>query len=930
MRFLFRHRSCRLAAAVLVACTTVAATAAAAETSDAATILSAGGLWRKHYTLLPPRLSVEAAKTAGLEADASSRAKALAPRCEIDLVTAPPPADWREVGFDDGDWHQDIGGEFSAGDGRIPADWPLPVARCTDPFVPEVGLVAMRGKFVVKDPGKVARLTLALAYRGGFAAYLNGKEVARAHLPPGPLAHDTPAEAYPLDAFFAPPDDQGQRVPWHWWTHKEESFRAGWVKRERQAGPITIDPALLRTGTNVLAIEFHRTEYPAECCDKKVGLCFATLGLATLRLEADAPPDGVAGPAARPPGISAWNRPIHEPVYALDGADPAEPLGPIRLAGARNGEFSSQVVVGSAAAIEGLDVRASDLVAAAGKAKIPAAAVRVRFAALNPTQGGCEFHYRRRAGVTVPRFDMLSDAPPALVEPFAAGAVDAAVRREMDLPPQCPAAAVVPVWVTVRVPKDAAPGTYAGTLTIAAKGSEPVKVPVELAVADWTLPDRKDYDGLVFIYQSPDTLAEYYKVPRWSEAHWRLIERSLELMGRAGNIGFIFPLLARTRTGNVESMVPWMKKDGGGWDYDFTHFDRYLRTALKHHDRERIRVVAVNVWGHELDTPHDPAGRLTHKDLRNNLDLREKSVRGALVTVVDPKTGARTEMRLPDYARPEAEGLLGPLLAAVRERLAREGLDRCMMIGMSDDGDPPPEHAALIQRVAPGAPWFRDAHPDAKAIACDPTDRAKVIPVGCNSIVWASPIPDPRTKRHYGWQVDAKHLVLSYNRFGVHHLYLGTFGAPWTYRVWIEATLAYGRNGVGRVGGDFFRFVGPNRLPVDNRYPGSQCFGNTQLLHTTSDLFAPGPDGPLSTVRYENALAGYREAQARVFIEKALLDKARPLPAPLARTCQDLLDGRTDALRLWPLGRSTLGSAGWREQGRRLFAAAAQVAAARK
>jgi len=52
-----------------------------------------------------------------------------------------------------------------------------------------------------------------------------------------------------------------------------------------------------------------------------------------------------------------------------------------------------------------------------------------------------------------------------------------------------------------------------------------------LNVADWTLPDVADRVSLFNLYQSPDALAEYYKVAPWSAEHWRLIERSLKLMG---------------------------------------------------------------------------------------------------------------------------------------------------------------------------------------------------------------------------------------------------------------------------------------------------------------------------------------------------------------------------------------------------------------
>jgi len=46
-----------------------------------------------------------------------------------------------------------------------------------------------------------------------------------------------------------------------------------------------------------------------------------------------------------------------------------------------------------------------------------------------------------------------------------------------------------PLWVEVSVPKDAAPGEYAGTVTVTAEGEKPVEVPVSLTVWDFALPD---------------------------------------------------------------------------------------------------------------------------------------------------------------------------------------------------------------------------------------------------------------------------------------------------------------------------------------------------------------------------------------------------------------------------------------------------------
>jgi len=74
-------------------------------------------------------------------------------------------------------------------------------------------------------------------------------------------------------------------------------------------------------------------------------------------------------------------------------------------------------------------------------------------------------------------------------------------------PPRYPAAPFAvapnsnqPLWVEITVPKDAAPGDYAGTITVTAEGQKPIDVPVALTVWDFVLPDvptlRTNFGGL--------------------------------------------------------------------------------------------------------------------------------------------------------------------------------------------------------------------------------------------------------------------------------------------------------------------------------------------------------------------------------------------------------------------------------------------------
>ncbi|HET6429451.1 MAG TPA: glycoside hydrolase domain-containing protein, partial [Phycisphaerae bacterium] len=582
-----------------------------------------------------------------------------------------------------------------------------------------------------------------------------------------------------------------------------------------------------------------------------------------------------------------------------------------RIVAARNGSFSGQVAVRREGGLDGVTAAADALVGEAGR--IGLEAVTVRYAAVNPlrTEAGSDYLLAvlpagtdagmRESDPRNPlrgRFDALLAAPPAGVQSAA-------------------------VWITVRVPADAAAGVYRGSLTVTAAGEQPVRVPVELAVADWALPDVADYAGLVHLYQSWATLARYYKTDLWSEAHWRHIGQSLKLMGEAGNIGLMMPLLAESQTGEPESIVVWVRRDDGGYDYDFTAFDRYLDTALRYHAPRRIRFVALNVWGYEVSVR----------------DGKQKDV--ALVTVRDPATGKKSSMPLPEYGTAECEKLWRPVLTALRDRLAKRGLADRLLLGLGGDGGPTWQQVAMFRRILPEAGWIRESHFDKGSYAYDPANREASVPVRYNSIVWGGAIPDPASKRLYGWQHDPGHLRMSFNRVGTGCLTLLGFPPPWSFRTWMEANLACGRNGCGRAGADYWPLglgivgegransavQGGSRGTLYSHYLRS-AVGQIGLANNVPDLIAPGPDGPVASVRYENAREGFQEAEARVFLEKALLDKARPLPPTLAAEAQKLLDERTMYLRMWEADAADLPRIGWQDRTRRLYDLAGKVAGA--
>jgi glycosyl hydrolase family 123 len=866
-----------------------------ASAAEETVLLSGRQPWRKHYMFFPPRITVEAAKKAGLPTDPAARVKALEAGTLTGLNTPPPPADWMKPDFDDADWYLSPAREFGRGNARTRSVAPQ-YGRGIDNFIPEVGLVCIRGRFNV-DRAKAKALKLNIVYRGGFVAWLNGNEIARGHLPDGKIVFDTGAETYGPEAFRAV-GPKGNMSALHWYIHRDKKYLPNWAARERKYTGV-IGPELLRDGLNVLALELHRSEFPKPVTAPKKrrrwrpNVGFAPVGLATLSLTTD----GAAPKPAAP--VRLQTRPIWQAVFTKETESHADPVRPIRIAAARNGRFSGQVVVRSGQPIEALTAQASVLAGPNGVVRFPAKAVEIRYAAVNPVHAAGDGHYARLVGLGAKRLDALCATPP-------------------DKAP------VVAVWVTVHVPRDAPAGDYTGMLTVQAKGLDPTPVAVEVSVADWTLPDVKDFGSIFLAYQSPDTLAEYYKVPLWSEKHWAMVESSLKLLGEAGNTGLVFPLLAQSCKGNVESMVYWVPKADGTYGFDYTVFDRYLATALKYHDPKRIKVAALITYGSQIYLNRKNKVNLFKADPKT----RNDAAYGAKVTMIDPKTKARSAVRIPDFGLPEGIAPWKKLLPAVCERLEQKGLGGATAIGMSEDMAPMPQYVGAIREILPKMIWFRDSHFDRTAMRYTSKGKTGTVPVGANAIVWAGIVPDPTKKRHYGWRQNPRHLILSFNRPGVSHLHLrdlNGFPRPWPFRIWMEATLAYGRNGVGRVGADYFR-IRSRRNSLYNSYPGAYSRGATNLSHTTTDLLAAGPNGPVASARFENAREGFQESEARIFIEKALL--AKTLSADLARRCQALLDDRTDMLRTWTrnVGKRPIGATNWLGLTRRLFDLAGEVA----
>ncbi len=886
---------------MIVACSTAPLSAAKPEADqNAITVLDTQSLWRCRISIGTELVRLDSGALATVHPakyfdriKVDKRSVNKIRTHERSSIFSLPEAGWRKPDFDDSGWAR-LQGPFCTG-GRYNA--PRGKYRSAP-------LLSIRGKFHVEDPAQTKGLKLSVGYLGGLVVYVNGVELVRGHLPTGEIKPDTPAEDYPAEAFV---DDKGmllnQRIP-------QKAFADRYRMRRREVRNIAVPAAMLRKGSNVLALELHRAPAPevfftgrsrkhSNPPHVKTFTWWSRIGVASVRLTAPKGAPVTANVEAAPlsDDLTVWNHTIVRKIRVTDRPDPNEPLRSVRIYGARNGVFSGQIVAGAAKALHSLSVSCTALSTEDGRS-IPASAVDIRYA-------------------------VADGAPLSRGGPATFDALEGFARNPVPVD-QAAGGTIQPIWLAVRVPANAVAGDYQGTITISARGQKPVQTPLHLRVADWTLPDAKRLTTHVGLIQSPDSVAMKYKLKMWSQEHWKRMDGSLDLLGQLGTKVLYIPLIAQTHFGNAHSMVRWIRKDDGTYTHDFSIVERYVDLAVKR--LGRIPVVCLYCW--------EPRSTGAHYDHRR--DLGDREIR---FSVKDSKTSKLEVVKGPKWGTPACRDFWRPVMAGVRGILAKRGLAKSMMVGLSYDYQPSEGAVADLAAVAPDAPWVIHSHVFWSKLR----DR----PVGYLVSLWGlHGAGDPEipalggVKRIRGWespeiityfprtQLLSKHSLTRFRTYLAYWIVAkgkwGKWGAR--NRQWS------GVDGLGRMGGDFWTVIKDRRGRLKGSVLGYyQRWGGFDMAsYAPKALLAPGRDGAIPTVRYEMFRECVQENEARIFIERALIDGrkngARP-GKPLTARAWNLLDERIRAL----LATARLDSrwfvgSGWQQRSAKLYALAAEVA----
>jgi hypothetical protein len=161
-----------------------------------------------------------------------------------------------------------------------------------------------------------------------------------------------------------------------------------------------------------------------------------------------------------------------------------------------------------------------------------------------------------------------------------------------------------PVWVTIQVPADAAPGIYSSTMHLQARDEDTGEFSFQLEVLPQLLPASSEWKFHLDLWQHPLSIARIYHLEPWSPEHWEVLRPYAKMLADAGQKVITTSIIEKpwgTQTEwGFESMVQWTKRADGNWAYDYTLFDRYVQFMMDMGVNKQISCYSLIPWTEEL------------------------------------------------------------------------------------------------------------------------------------------------------------------------------------------------------------------------------------------------------------------------------------------------------------------------------------------
>ncbi|WP_432643738.1 glycoside hydrolase domain-containing protein [Clostridium perfringens] len=144
---------------------------------------------------------------------------------------------------------------------------------------------------------------------------------------------------------------------------------------------------------------------------------------------------------------------------------------------------------------------------------------------------------------------------------------------------------VASAWINIKIPRNAKPGIYNGSIVVTADElEEPYTFDYSFEVLNLVQPLPKETNTQIELWQHPYTTARYYGVAEedlFTEKHFEYLKDNLEEYRDMGGRGVIANIVEEAWNhqsyDSDPSMIKWIKKSNGTFEFDYTHFDKWIQ-----------------------------------------------------------------------------------------------------------------------------------------------------------------------------------------------------------------------------------------------------------------------------------------------------------------------------------------------------------------
>lgn len=180
------------------------------------------------------------------------------------------------------------------------------------------------------------------------------------------------------------------------------------------------------------------------------------------------------------------------------------------------------------------------------------------------------------------------------------------------------------LWVEIAVPAGTPPGVYhVAVLVTAEPQSAPLRFTWEIEVLDALLPPPDAFPFTIELWQYPYSVAEYYGVEPFSQAHFDILRPLLQYYRQIGGHTVTATIVEEAWGGQTysaypvhyPSMVKWRRKADGSFGFSYAAFDAWVSLNRSLGLGEKIVCYSMIPWGNRV-TYHDET---THSDVSEEL-----------------------------------------------------------------------------------------------------------------------------------------------------------------------------------------------------------------------------------------------------------------------------------------------------------------------